>query len=103
MAHYGIVAMGIDADVGVVGEAPIHHIGENTMGIRQAADAMHHVIGQGVFQPATVVDPGVCWFRRRDKCEDSNIYNNLPSKSPGEKSNTMNTTKESRLSLGKNG
>lgn len=59
MLHDAVVAVGIDADVAVVGEGELHDGMEDAVRFREAGDAVDDMVGQGVVDPLSVVDGAV--------------------------------------------
>ena len=54
--HDVVVAVGVDADVAVVGETPFYNCTEDAVDVREAGYAVDYVIGESVVQPVAVKD-----------------------------------------------
>lgn len=74
--HYAVVAVRVDADVGVLGEAPVHNDLEDAVDVRVAANTVHHVI-RGIVQPGPAFDVAVCRLRGWYKGEIRNDHSVL--------------------------
>ena len=61
--HYAVVAMGVDAYVGLTLRAPGQHVGEDAVSIGKTGDAVNDVIGEHVVQPGPSFDIGICRLR----------------------------------------
>ncbi len=60
--HDFVVLMGIDADVGVVGEAEVHNAGEDAMSLRVTGYSMDYMIRLDIIYPLTFVDFSISGF-----------------------------------------
>ncbi len=69
VAHDGVVAVRIDAYVGVAGETEVQDVAQHAMRFSKAGDAMHHMIRPVVIEPCPVVDGGVGGFGRWEESE----------------------------------
>ena len=67
--HDVVVAMGVYADVGVVGETVVHDTAEDVVNMRITGNTVNHMIGLCVINPFAIVDGAVGRFWRRKKCE----------------------------------
>ena len=73
--HNDVVAVGVDADVGVAGEGEVHHAAEDAVRAVQAAHTVDHVVRPGVVEPLATENLLVGGLRRRQERE---IAHNLP-------------------------
>ena len=53
--HDGVVAVGVHAQVALVGGAVVHHTVEYAVCLGGAGYAVHHVVGQGVVGPLALI------------------------------------------------
>ena len=67
--HDGVVAMSVDADIGVVGETEIHDGGEDAVDIRIAGDAVDDMVGLYIVKPRAAVDLVIGRIWRREEGE----------------------------------
>ena len=63
MLHDAVVAMGIYANVPVMGEAEIHDVAEDVVFIRVTRNAMDDMVGLFVIEPFSAIDLAVGWLR----------------------------------------
>ena len=67
--HDVVVAMGVYADVGVLGETVVHDAAEDVVNMRITGNTVNHMIGLCVINPFAIADGAVGGFWRRKKCE----------------------------------
>ena len=67
--HDAVVAVGIDANVVLMGEAVVHDASEDAVGTRRTGNAMDDAVGLFVVEPRPVVDVVVGGFRRGQEGE----------------------------------
>ena len=72
--HDFVVSMGINADVGVMGETVFNDTAEYSVNIWITGYPMDYMIWLFIIKPPTFIDPGISWFRGR---KESKIANNL--------------------------
>ena len=71
MLHDEVVPVGVYADIGVVGEAPVHNQPEHPVDLRTTADPVDDVVGLAAFRPLPLIDLRIRRLRRRHEREIS--------------------------------
>ena len=67
--HDAVVAVGVDADVTVVGEGECHDVVKHMVDFRETGDAVDNMIGRFIVEPLPFVDDPVGGFRRSEEGE----------------------------------
>lgn len=69
MAHDAVVPVSVNPDIVILGETPVKDGAEHSVGIRQAAYTMDHVVWFRIIRPGAIVYLLISGLRRRDKSE----------------------------------
>ena len=67
--HDEVVAVGVDAEVGLEGGAVVEHGGEDAVDVRKAGDAVDDVIWSDIIEPGTSINGRISGLGRREEGE----------------------------------
>jgi hypothetical protein len=60
--HDFVVSMGINADVGIMGETEVHDTAEYTVNFWITGNTMDYMIWHSIVKPLPFIDPGISGF-----------------------------------------